>query len=295
MSMLMDISCRLCGSGRAPVWFNAWDHQIRSCGRCGFMFAVPLAPAVSSPSYESNYYDGFIERDERADTLQIYAGILQLLGQMTSGRRLLDAGCGAGGFLHFAEQAGWSVTGLDASEAAVRYSAEKHRLRVFLADLNRYELPRKSCDVIWAFHVLEHLSNPRHFLETAAEALDQNGLLFIGLPFYPRTRIRSHQLLYKIGLANYPFSFGLPDHVSYFDRNTLCRTLSHVGLEVVRTWYTGRLSIAELSSAAKQSSGGIRKAIGHAMSPLSRWFGELGPYQHINVIARRRPSANLKN
>jgi SAM-dependent methyltransferase len=289
--MLLDISCRLCGNGRAPVWFNAWDHEIHSCDKCGFMFAVPLARAADRHPYQSNYYDEFIERDKQADMLQAYAGILQEIEKMTPGRRLLDAGCGAGGFLHFAEGSGWSVTGLDASEAAVRYSVETHHLNVFLADLNRCELPQKSYDVIWAFHVVEHLSNPLHFLKNAAAALEPSGVFYLGLPFYPRARIQFHQLLYKIGIANYPFNFGLPDHVSYFNRSTLRKTLSNVGLEVTRTWFTGKLTLAELSSAAKRSVG-IRKVIGNAISPFTWLFGNLGPYQHINVIARKHPSAS---
>jgi SAM-dependent methyltransferase len=252
------------------------------------MFAVPLAD-VRDRGYESDYYSEFIERDEQADTLQFYEGVLREIETITSGRRLLDAGCGAGGFLKFAEKSGWFVSGLDASEAAVRYSIEKHHLKVALADLNLYELTQKSYDVIWAFHVLEHLSDPLHFLKSVASALEPGGVFYLGLPFYPRRRIRSHQLLYKIGIANYPFSFGLPDHISYFDGKTLRQALANVELDVIRTWFSGKRTLEEVSSAAKQS-GGIRKAIGNAMLPFGKFFGSFGQYQHINVIARKRSS-----
>jgi SAM-dependent methyltransferase len=250
------------------------------------MFAIPLAKKLNS-SHEYDYYSEFIERDKQTDTIQFYDGILKELKKMTAGRRLLDAGCGAGGFLKFAEKSGWDVSGLDASEAAVRYSVEALHLNVACADLNRYELPQKSYDVIWAFHVLEHLSNPLHFLKSVATSLDPDGIFYLGLPFYPRKRIRSHQLLYKLGIANYPFSFGLPDHISYFDGKTLRKTLSDIGLDVTRTWFSGKLTLEELSSAAMQS-GGMRKAIGNALSPISKLFRNLGQYQHINVIARKR-------
>jgi SAM-dependent methyltransferase len=284
--MTMELSCRLCGSGRVPVWFNAWDHEIRSCDECGFMFAVPLVE-MSSHGHESEYYSEFIERDKQADMLQFYDGILRQLETLTSGRRLLDAGCGAGGFLKFADKSGWAVGGLDASEAAVRYSVETLGLNVAFADLNQYMLPERSYDVIWAFHVLEHLSNPLHFLKSVAGALEPEGVFYLGLPFYPRGRIRSHQLLYKIGIANFPFSFGLPDHISYFDGKTLRQTLSNVGLDVIRTWFSGKLTLEEVSSAAKQSAG-FRKAVGNVMMPFSRLFKNFGQYQHINVIARKR-------
>jgi SAM-dependent methyltransferase len=278
-------ACRLCTDGRAPVWFKAWDHEIHSCSKCGFMFAIPLAD-IPNQFHESEYYFEFIERDRQAETLKFYDGILKQIEKMTPGRRLLDAGCGAGGFLKFAEKAGWTVSGLDASEAAVRYSVETLRLNAALADLNRYELPQKSYDVIWAFHVLEHLSDPIHFLKSVAAALEPGGIFYLGLPFYPRRRIQSHQLLYKIGLANYPFGFGLPDHISYFDGRTLRKTLADVGLDVIRTWFSGKLTLQELSSAAKQS-GGFRKAVGNVMLPFSKMFKNLGQYQHINVIARK--------
>jgi len=66
----------------------------------------------------------------------------------------------------------------------------------------------KAYDVIWTFHVIEHLSNPLHFIRSAAAALEQNGLFYLGLPFYSRGRILSHQFLYKIGIANYPSGSG---------------------------------------------------------------------------------------
>ena len=289
--MTMNCACRLCGNGCTPVWFEAWDHEIHSCSQCGFMFAIPLG-AIPSHSYESDYYDEFIERDKHADMLQSYNKILKEIEKMTAGRRLLDAGCGAGGFLNFAAKSGWTVSGLDASEAAVRYSAETYQLNVALADLNRFELPQKSYDVIWAFHVIEHLSNPLHFLKSVSGALGPDGVFYLGLPFYPRGRIRVHQLLFKTGIANYPFSFGLPDHISYFDAKTLRQTLAGVGLDVVRTWFSGKLTLEELSSAAKKSRG-IRKVIGNAVFPFNKLVGNLGQYQHINVIARKHAARSI--
>jgi len=93
--MVTSISCRLCGDSLAPVWFNAWDYAIHACSKCDFMFAVPLANE-KKPYYEPDYYCEFIERDKQSDMLQFYSGILEELEQMTAGRRLLDAGCGAG-------------------------------------------------------------------------------------------------------------------------------------------------------------------------------------------------------
>jgi SAM-dependent methyltransferase len=283
--MLADNKCRLCGRSNAPAWFTAWDHEIRSCSQCGFMFAERLANA-SAPSYESDYHSEFILRDEQAGTLQRYDKLLKELEKITPGRRLFDAGCGAGGFLNFARNAGWSVSGIDGSQSAVRYAAEVFNLDVMVADLNRYELPPQSYDVISSFHVIEHLSNPLHLLRNIAVALLPDGIAYLGLPFYSRKRIRFHQMLYRIGIANYPFNFNLPDHISYFDARTLSQTLSSIGLESIRTWFTSKRTLGELAASARQSAG-RRRVIGDMMQPFDSVLQKIGYYQHFNIIARK--------
>jgi cyclopropane fatty-acyl-phospholipid synthase-like methyltransferase len=88
------------------------------------MFAVRLASA-SSASYESDYFQDFIERDKQPGALQRYAEILKELEQIAPGRRLLDAGCGAGGFLNIARSAGWSVSGIRSSVLIGNTSLER--------------------------------------------------------------------------------------------------------------------------------------------------------------------------
>lgn len=250
------------------------------------MFATRLAGAPA-PDYESGYHCGFIERDIQADTLRHYAARLKEFESMTPGRRLFDAGCGAGGFLNFARSLGWSVGGIDGSKAAVQHAKEQYGLNVEVADLNQYDLPRGAYDVIWSFHVVEHLSNPLHLLKTAADGLVSGGILFIGTPLYLGAWIRLHQYLFKIGVVKYPYNFTLPDHISYFNGRTLHAIISSVGLQVVRTWFTARETLAELAAAARRSSG-ICKAIGNTMLPFEKVIVKVGRYQHINVIAQKK-------
>jgi 2-polyprenyl-3-methyl-5-hydroxy-6-metoxy-1,4-benzoquinol methylase len=278
--------CRLCGSNCAPTWFIAWDHEIHACGECGFLFAERLAEAAT-PNYESDYFNDFVERDAHADTLKRYGDLLKNLEAMAPGRRLFDAGCGAGGFLRFAKSAGWSVDGIDGSQTAVRFAREMHDLDVKVADLEQYLLSPRSFDVVCSFHVIEHLSNPLHLLKNISVALVAGGIAYLGTPLYTRGRIRRHQWLYRIGIANHPYDFNLPDHISYFNERTLSQALSSVGLEVVKTWFTARHTLGEMAAVARRSAG-ARKAIGTIMLPFNRALQRIGYFQHVNVIARKR-------
>ena len=101
---------------------------------------------------------------------------------------------------------------MEASESAV----QMHGIEAEIFDLNTGEIPRSSYDVICSSHAIEHLSNPRHFLSQSAAGLVSSGLLYLGLPVYTRARIGFHQVLYKMGVANFPYNLNLPDHISYF-------------------------------------------------------------------------------
>ena len=174
--------CRLCRSGATSIWQTAGDHEIHTCHQCGFLFATRLAGAPA-PNYESEYHCSFIERDSQAATLRQYAAMLKNIESIAPGRRLFDAGCGAGGFLDCARSLGWSVSGADGSQTAVQFAKEEYGLNADVADLNEYEFPRGAYDVIWLFHVVEHPSNPLHLLRTAAEGLVPNGIVFQRHPF----------------------------------------------------------------------------------------------------------------
>lgn len=250
------------------------------------MSATRLAGAPV-PDYESDYHCSFIERDIQADTLRRYAAMLKEFEGIAPGRRLFDAGCGAGCFLDFARSLGWSVTGIDGSQAAVQHACRTYGLNAAVADLNQYQFPRGAYDVIWSFHVIEHLSNPLHLIKTAAEGLAAGGIVFIGTPLYSAARIWFHQFLFRIGVAHYPYNFNLPDHISYFNERTLFAMISAAGLQVIRRWFTAKHTLAELAAAARQSRG-TRRAIGNAMLPFEKALRKMGHYEHINVIAQKK-------
>jgi SAM-dependent methyltransferase len=283
--MSSNVKCRLCGCETAVVWFIAWEHKIYRCRRCGFVFAARLAGA-RAPDYESDYHSAFIERDLQPEILQQYAKTLKELESMAPGCRLLDIGCGAGGFLNFAKGLGWSVSGIDGSRSAVQHAVETYNLNVMVADLNQHQLPLGAYDVIWSFHVVEHLFDPVHMLRSAASALAPNGLMFVGTPRYSRVGIQLHQLLFKMKAANHPYNFNLPDHLSYFNESTLRIMISIAGLREVRTWFTSPRSLADLAVEARGSRG-MRKGIGTIMLPLGGLLRNIRRYHHVNMIARK--------
>jgi 2-polyprenyl-3-methyl-5-hydroxy-6-metoxy-1,4-benzoquinol methylase len=98
--------------------------------------------------------------------------------------RLLDIGCGGGGFLETVSRFG-NVTGLDASIDAVAF-ARTRGITVLLGQLpHDVPLGNGAFDVVTMLDVLEHIENDRAALHSAMNLLVPGGFVVITVPAYP--------------------------------------------------------------------------------------------------------------
>lgn len=146
--------------------------------------------------------------------------------------RLLDAGCASGTFLREACDAGWSVAGVEPSEAlfakAVAALGEKAELHCSVLEQARF--PAASFDAITLWDVLEHVPDPAGFMRLCCELLKPGGKLLVNVPdldsFEARTLGRRWPLL-------------LAEHLNYFNRASLRLCAENAGL---RWMHFGRRS-----------------------------------------------------
>jgi SAM-dependent methyltransferase len=92
--------------------------------------------------------------------------------------RVLDAGCGSNSYVRTPETA--HRVGIDISEEQLRkniFVDEK-----ILGDIQVYELPSASFDVIICWWVLEHLREPTEVLSRFRDALRENGIMILAIP-----------------------------------------------------------------------------------------------------------------
>jgi cyclopropane fatty-acyl-phospholipid synthase-like methyltransferase len=114
--------------------------------------------------------------------------------RLARGKRVLDAGCGAGyGSAELAKSANF-VTGFDVSGEAIQFAREQYRLP-------NLAFERASCaalpyadgafDLVIAFEVIEHLENWREFLTEVRRVLVPAGQFIVSTPnrrYYAETR-----------------------------------------------------------------------------------------------------------
>src|SRR6266404_6013916 len=149
------------------------EIMLMHCNRCDLKFFHP--PLAGSPRfYEAlskqpgaNYYLG--EKSEYA-----FAG--KMLERAES---VLDVGCGVGCFSKYVKG---SFTGLDFNPAAQKI-AEKANLNVICQSLEEHLVECSGrYSAVCAFQVLEHVPDPKAFLNGCLRALRPEGLLVLSVP-----------------------------------------------------------------------------------------------------------------
>jgi trans-aconitate methyltransferase len=145
--------------------------------------------------------------------------------------RLLDFGCGNGGFLRaFAERfPGWQI---DGAETDQRHLAELKTIPRFerlhgVVDIG--DLPG-GYDAVSLVHVLEHIEDPAKALAALRAKANLGGLLFIEVPAW-----RSN-----------PFALMIADHASHFTPATLQMVVNASGwtaVEAHEDWVPKELSL----------------------------------------------------
>jgi 2-polyprenyl-3-methyl-5-hydroxy-6-metoxy-1,4-benzoquinol methylase len=99
--------------------------------------------------------------------------------------RVLEVGCGHGGFVALLRLAGFEAAGLELSPWVVRFARETFRVPMWLGPIEEQGFEPESMDMIVLMDVLEHLRDPRDTLARCLALLRPDGILLIQTPRYP--------------------------------------------------------------------------------------------------------------
>lgn len=92
--------------------------------------------------------------------------------------RVLEAGCGSASYVHFGKRV--CLVGIDISEKQLeRNTVLQEKIA---GDIQQYNFPSSSFDIIVCWDVLEHLPRPELALRRFARAVKTNGLVILKLP-----------------------------------------------------------------------------------------------------------------
>jgi len=178
------MNCYLCGSKNAVtrkgVVRDAPKLRILECVDCGLVFLNKNEQTVDMLNREAEMHGTDIPTLESWISASAWDDHRRfiMLKAMLANKRLLDFGCGAGGFLQRAKSLAAEVMGIELETRVRDYWAG----RIKIASSLESEGVREPFDVITAFHVIEHLHDPRAMLARLASSLTPNGRMVLEVP-----------------------------------------------------------------------------------------------------------------
>jgi len=161
--------------------------------------------------------------------------------QPKEGGRVLDVGCGNGGFLAVAEEAGWQAEGVDFDIEAVN-AARSLGLNVRHGGIELFADERQRYDVITLSHVIEHVHEPAVLLRRLYELLKPGGMLWLETPNIGSLGSRRFGRNWR-GLEP-------PRHLVIFTTKALVNCLQDAGFKDVRRLWRG-ISVFEVFASSE--------------------------------------------
>ncbi len=186
--------CVLCGSDRLELFCEGLrdraDIDMLKCCSCGLMQISAQGDfseeyyedggmhnqsyAPNSDAFKDQEYSEWVEQSREDDLRRVNQFI-----ELCKDKKVLDFGCGAGGFLKGikAYSPTTKVVGIEL-DAHAREMLKVENIPSFksIDDIN------ETFDVIAMFHVIEHLDDPQKFLFQIRNKLNKDGILIIETP-----------------------------------------------------------------------------------------------------------------
>jgi len=274
------IACPICQSPDLRPFQDVIDYfgqqesfTLQVCNECTTVLTNPrpeeknIVTYYKSNSYVSHGASKGIIFDSIYKLLQQVnlKNKLKLIQTTSSGRQLLDYGCGSGSFLEYMHNRNYQVQGVEPDQEAKQQVTPQIAVS---ADIESIEANK--FDVITAFHVLEHVHQLERTLNAIKNRLRIGGTLYLALPNLNAYDAQHYQ--------DYWAGYDVPRHLYHFTQQSIKHLAQRFGLELtgIKPMKLDSYYVSLLSEQYKKSNFAPVKAMwhGYRSNQLAKRTGE---------------------
>jgi 2-polyprenyl-3-methyl-5-hydroxy-6-metoxy-1,4-benzoquinol methylase len=295
----VEVTCPACGARDADARFAKHGFEYVTCSHCRTSYMNPRPSRELMDAYysASENYRFWAERifpaseSSRRDKIHRpwLARIVAYCERYGVPRgTLVEVGPGFGTFASLAAQAFERVVAVEPTPELARACRERG-IEVVELPIERVGDEIEALDVVVAFEVIEHLFEPRSFVEQCARLARPGALLVLSCPNGEGFDI---SLLGELSLAVDP------EHVNFFNPDSLTKLVTACGFDVLEATTPGRLDTEFVHDAIVAG----RFDISHDPFlqrvlvdewerlgwPFQQFLAEHGLSSHMWLVARRR-------
>jgi 2-polyprenyl-3-methyl-5-hydroxy-6-metoxy-1,4-benzoquinol methylase len=245
--------CWLCGGASQPD-DRYGSVSLYRFADCGFLFAPERSTEELHELYTDEYFEDFSHGESyTADEGQRRYEAQQRLKWMsavTKPGRLMEIGAAYGIFLDEARKAGYEVFGIEPATGLAQMACTRFGVDVAAGFIETATIPSEPFDAVCAWHVLEHIRQPRSALLRLREALRDEGYLFLEIPNIESDQARRHGPDW--------FHLDPANHVGFYTTDQLREVLRQAGFELLATTSVTGLSYLRPRLALRPSHVALR-------------------------------------
>ncbi|MEO1053528.1 MAG: polysaccharide pyruvyl transferase family protein [Bacteroidota bacterium] len=266
------IVCPVCGSNKVKhkVLTSRDNEQLKliACSNCGHL-------AQNPDDYEDIYTSGEFSVIAREGKNQPSADKIKSLDKRALSRyhyfediidgtdNILEVGSSIGSFVHLLKLRGKKAAGLEPDPDYSAYSEQQYGFSQSSELLEQYK-PEAKFDAIFAFHVLEHVEDPKAFIDSALSLLNDNGKVLLEFPSYE---------LHSYGSMKHTI---WKPHIHYFNVASIYHLLSQ-NFEVLELGYYGSAIFVYAQKTNAPTFNSSRFARLKIRSKVNYWICKLFP------------------
>lgn len=203
--------CYVCREAGRVIGFKQGVKAVR-CRRCGFVWKdLASLPA----GYRQSWRYGSKESSEIRNSEKVYSYRLQQI--LDAGHaeisKVLDFGCGSGGFVTYLRGKGMEAYGCDLGD---NIPAEAHFFKMNIAEVSEGDF-----DAVVSIETFEHLTDLNMIVGELAKRLKTGGILYVQTHF---THVDS--------ILGWGY-FDLANHISFHNPKSMKILMNNAGLELV--------------------------------------------------------------
>ena len=268
--------CPACG-GHGPQLYRKHGFDIRQCAECRTLYCSPR-PTAGQLAHYYQTYDAprmwtrlLLSTETRRKMLQYQPRVnaiveaLKHAGHHSCGIAL-DVGAGTGIFASCLRETGFfrEVLCLDFSEACRQACQEKGFQTV---DGELSDLESESVDLLCMNDLIEHVFDPRTLISQSNRILRPNGVLSIATP----NALGFDFMILKEETEN----IVPPEHLNYFNPESIARLLTRSGFQVSSVETPGKLDVEIVRNAMVRNP---------ALARTNEYLGELFLHADTGVL-----------